>query len=71
MSEGFSSAARAAALVTQMAVVTVVGAVLGRELDARLATAPWLLLIGLFGGFSAGMVAMVRGLSQIGSDDEQ
>lgn len=68
MPESFASAARAAALVTQMAAATVLGALLGRELDARFATAPALLLAGLLGGFAAGMVAIFRQLA--GPEDD-
>lgn len=66
----FGSGARAAALVTQMAASTIVCAGLGGWLDARLATGHGLLLVGLFGGFTLGMVALFRGLSRIQPSDE-
>jgi F0F1-type ATP synthase assembly protein I len=71
MPEGFASAARVAGLVTAMAVLTIGGGLLGRELDARLATDPWLLLAGLFGGFVMGMVALFRELTRLGTDDDE
>lgn len=67
MPGALASAARAAALVTQMAVITVLGGLLGRQLDARFATEPALLLVGLFGGFTLGMFAIFRRLTALGS----
>jgi F0F1-type ATP synthase assembly protein I len=55
----------AAALVTQMAVLTVLGGLLGRQLDARFATEPWLMTGGFVGGFVAGMTTLFAGLTRI------
>lgn len=68
---GLAAAARVAGLVTSMAVLTIGGALLGRELDARWATEPWLLVAGLFGGFVVGMVALSRELIRLGTDDDE
>jgi F0F1-type ATP synthase assembly protein I len=67
-----ASGIRAAALVTQMGVLTILGALAGWWLDARFDTGRGLLLVGLFGGFTLGMVALFRYLSRPEpSDDDQ
>ncbi|MEZ4237232.1 MAG: AtpZ/AtpI family protein [Myxococcota bacterium] len=69
--QGFATAARLAGLVTSMAFLTVGGGLLGRHLDARFDTAPGLLFVGLLGGFAAGMVALFREISRLGTDDDR
>jgi F0F1-type ATP synthase assembly protein I len=49
---------RAAALVSQMAVITVLCGGLGWWLDGRYGTAPWLLAGGFIGGFALGLVPL-------------
>ena len=62
--------AMAAALVTQMAVVTVLGGLLGQQLDARLATGPWLTTAGFAGGFVVGLVMFFLGLRRLFPTDD-
>lgn len=66
----FGSGARAAALVSQMATMTIVGALLGRWLDSRFSTGNALLLVGLFGGFTLGMVSLFGTLARLEGDDD-
>jgi hypothetical protein len=60
----------AAALVTQMAVVTVLGGLLGQQLDARFATGPWLTTAGFGGGFVVGLVTLYQGLRRLFPADD-
>jgi hypothetical protein len=46
----------------QLAACIIGGLYLGQYLDRRLGTAPWLLFVGVFGGFSAGFYSMYRKL---------
>ena len=69
-SGSFAAGAQAAALVTQMAVSTIVCGGLGGWLDSRLATGHGLLIAGLLGGFATGMVALFRGLSRLETSDD-
>lgn len=62
--------AQAGALVTQMAVSTVVGAGLGRWLDARFDTEPWLMVLGLFGGFASGLTVLFTGITRLQREDD-
>lgn len=61
--------AQAAALVTQMAMVTLLLGGLGGLADDRLATEPFGLLFGLLGGFALGMKTLFTGLQRL-SDDQ-
>lgn len=45
--------------MAQVGVEMVVPIVLGWWLDERLATAPWLLVVGVFGGLALGIVHLV------------
>jgi hypothetical protein len=60
----------ATALVTQMAVVTVLGGLLGQQLDARLDTGPWLTTAGFGGGFVVGMLTLFKGLNRLFRTDD-
>lgn len=62
--------ARAGALVSQMAVSAALGAWLGRQLDARFDTAPWLLVTGLMLGFAAGLAALFTGIHRLQREDD-
>ena len=62
--------AQAAALVTNMAVMTVIGGFAGHWLDARLDTAPWLMVTGFFLGFAAGMIPLFQTLTRLPDDDD-
>jgi hypothetical protein len=53
-----------------MATLTIGGALLGGWLDARFATGHLLLLAGLFGGATLGMVSLFRGLTRLQRDDD-
>lgn len=44
----------------QFVVAIVLFLFVGRWLDARLGTAPWLMILGVFGGAGASMYAMYR-----------
>jgi F0F1-type ATP synthase assembly protein I len=46
----------------QLAICIIGGLYLGQYLDRRFGTAPWLLFVGVFGGFSAGFYSMYRKL---------
>ena len=63
--------ARAAALVSQMAVVTVLGGLVGQQLDTRLQTAPWLLLAGFLGGFAIGLFTFLRFVLRVEPGDDE
>ena len=62
--------AMAAALVIQMAVVTVLGGLLGQQLDARFATGPWLTTVGFVGGFVVGLLTLFQGLRRLFPNDD-
>ncbi len=55
--KGLSIAARVG---MEMVAATVVGAGLGYGLDRWLGTAPWLLIVGVFLGATAGILAVFR-----------
>ncbi len=55
--KGLSIAARVG---VEMVAATVVGAGLGYGLDHWLGTAPWLLIVGVFLGATAGILAIFR-----------
>jgi ATP synthase protein I len=55
--KGLSIAARVG---VEMVAATVVGAGLGYGLDRWLGTAPWLLIVGVFLGATAGILAIFR-----------
>ncbi len=44
---------------------------LGKWLDAKLGTAPWLLMVGVFGGAAIGFYAMYRKLMRQFSDEQK
>jgi ATP synthase protein I len=54
----------------QLAVCIIGGLYLGQWLDRKLGTAPWMLFIGVFGGFSAGFYSMYRKLMAAQARDE-
>lgn len=62
--------AQAAALVTQMALVTLLLGGLGGLADARLATDPFGLLLGLLGGFALGLKTLFTGLQRLNEDTD-
>jgi F0F1-type ATP synthase assembly protein I len=64
------SGARAAALVSQMTVATVVCGLLGHFADTRFGTEPWLAVAGFVTGFSVGMTSMLIGLLGTTHDDD-
>jgi ATP synthase protein I len=57
------TAAEFAGVGIQMAVSIVLFLFVGKWLDARLGTAPWLLLLGVFGGFGLSLYSIIRRLS--------
>jgi F0F1-type ATP synthase assembly protein I len=62
--------ARAAALVSQMVVITVVCGGLGWWLDERNGTTPWLLAGGFIGGFALGLVPLFTTLLRPDPSDD-
>jgi F0F1-type ATP synthase assembly protein I len=66
----FRAAAQAAARVTQLAITVIFGTWAGAKLDGWLDTSPWLLFLGLFGGFAIGLYSMVRGLQELAENDD-
>jgi len=61
---------QAAALVTQMAFIAILGTVAGAALDARLGTEPFGLLTLSAGGLALGLAQMFRGLRSLQGDDD-
>ena len=61
---------QAAALVTQMAVMTVLGGILGRQLDGWFATGTLSTMLGILAGFTIGMVTLFRFLLRRTDDDD-
>ena len=54
-----------------MAICTVGGVYLGMWLDRLLGTAPWLLLVGILLGLTAGIYGVVRILAAFGPESKQ
>jgi len=67
---GLAKAARSAAAVTQLAVATVAGGLIGQWGDTRFDTAPALLVTGFLLGFAGGLVALFRILLTLDRDDD-
>lgn len=61
---------KAAALVTQMAVTTVLGGMLGRQLDGWFATDSLMTMMGILAGFTIGMATLFRFLLRRTDDDD-
>jgi F0F1-type ATP synthase assembly protein I len=57
---GSSSASGLAGMGVQFVVAILLCLVVGKWLDARLGTAPWLLILGVFAGAAASTIAMYR-----------
>jgi F0F1-type ATP synthase assembly protein I len=55
-----SSTSKFAGMGVQFVVVILLFLFAGKWLDTRLGTAPWLLILGVFGGAGASMYAMYR-----------
>lgn len=64
--EGRGGVLQALALTTtigmELAITVVLGYYGGRYLDQMLGTGPWLLLVGVLGGLSAGTVSVIKTL---------
>lgn len=58
----------AMSLGLELAVAMLLGIVAGRWADAKLGTAPMLLLAGVAAGFAAGLYLLVRGAKQAPPD---
>lgn len=43
---------------------------IGYWLDGRLGTLPWLTIVGAFVGAAGGFISLYRGLTAVGSDDD-
>lgn len=65
----FQAMALYTAVLGQLAGSSLIGIFLGRAIDNRLHTVPLFLIIGLLGGISAGVYAMVRTLQHFNSGD--
>jgi F0F1-type ATP synthase assembly protein I len=57
---GSSSASELAGMGVQFVVAILLCLFVGKWLDARLGTAPWLLILGVFAGAAASTIAMYR-----------
>ena len=66
----FHTAARAAARVTELTVLVILGTWGGSQLDERLDTSPWLLLAGASVGTAAGMYRLALGFQEQAPHDE-
>jgi ATP synthase protein I len=58
--KGASSSSELAGMGVQFVVAILLCLFVGKWLDARLGTAPWLLILGVFAGAAASTVAMYR-----------
>ncbi len=54
----------------QLAVTVVVLFFLGRWLDEKFGTAPWLMLAGLFVGIVGGMIKFVKSAMELGREED-
>lgn len=59
----------AMALSVQLVFMTLAGLWVGQELDSRLGSSPWLMLLGACLGFAIGLYGFVRGLGSVEDDD--
>ena len=67
----WSQGAKAAAVVSQMAISTVVAGLIGRQADLWLETSgPWLAITGFVLGFTLGMITLLRSLTPPPSHDD-
>jgi hypothetical protein len=67
---GLRSAFRAAALVTELTVLTGLGLLAGVWWDGKLSSDPWLSLLGTASGFAAGITRVFLGLGEQDPSDE-
>jgi F0F1-type ATP synthase assembly protein I len=67
---GGTTASDFAGVGLQLAACIIGGLFLGQYLDRRFGTAPWLLFVGVFGGFSAGFYSMYRKLMAAQARDD-
>lgn len=68
---GLRRAFAAAALVTEVAVLTAGCLLLGNLADGYLGSSPWLALIGVFGGFAAGIARLFQALNRLTNDEPE
>ncbi len=68
--ETVRQAVHAASLIYMMAILTLVGAYVGSQLDKRFETGPWGSLTGTFLGLGIGLWRISRGLIFQKSDDD-
>lgn len=68
---GLRQAFAAAALVTQVAFVTAAATSLGFWADGELGSSPWLMFLGAFGGFLAGIYRLFQALERLDHDDPE
>ena len=58
----------ASAMVTEMSLLIVAAAFAGRWLDEKLNTSPFLLIVGIFGGLTLGMMRLLQTLQTLDRD---
>ena len=63
-------AVQAAALVTELVVVTTLALWAGSSLDTWLGTSPWLLFAGTVLGFTAGLFRLIPALARLQENDD-
>ncbi len=64
------TAMQAAAKVTEFTLLLVLALALGSWLDGRLGTDPWLFLLGIVAGATAGLIRLHLGLTKLLDDDD-
>jgi ATP synthase protein I len=67
---GYATAYEIIAASLQLAVAVILMFFLGRWLDGKLDTAPWLMLAGLAVGFAAGFFAFLRSVRKLANNDD-
>jgi len=66
---GYGKAYEVIAASIQLAAAVILMLLLGRWLDGRLGTAPWLMLAGLAIGFAAGFYSFLRSVQKLAKND--
>jgi F0F1-type ATP synthase assembly protein I len=67
--EGYGKAYGVIAASMQLAAAVILALLLGRWLDGKFGTAPWLMLAGLAAGFAAGMYSFLRTVQKLAAND--
>jgi ATP synthase protein I len=67
---GYGKAYEIIAASIQLAAAVILMLFLGRWLDGKFGTAPWLMLAGLTVGFAAGLYAFLRSVQKLANNDQ-